>query len=67
MASPTQLRIALKQDGLDLFAEFRALAPPHPADPIQRWSVRRVALTLWVLLLAFLVLSLVVSNWNAFA
>jgi hypothetical protein len=48
-------------------AEFRALAPPHPPIRIQRWSLRRVALTLWVLLIAFLVLSLVVSNWNAFA
>ena len=29
IASPTQLRSALKQDGRDLVAEFRALAPPR--------------------------------------
>ena len=47
--------------------EFRELAPPRPPIRIQRWSVRRVVLTLWVLLLAFLAVGLVVSNWNAFA
>jgi hypothetical protein len=29
--------------------------------------VRRVVLTLWVLLMAFLAVSLIISNWNAFA
>jgi tRNA A-37 threonylcarbamoyl transferase component Bud32 len=67
VASPTQLRSLMKQHGVDLLAEFQALAPPHPPIRIQRWSLRRVALTLWVLLLALLVLALVVSNWNAFA
>ena len=33
VASPTQLRSLMKQSGVDLLAEFRALAPPHPADP----------------------------------
>ena len=33
VASPTQLRSLMKQQGVDLLAEFRALAPPHPADP----------------------------------
>jgi tRNA A-37 threonylcarbamoyl transferase component Bud32 len=67
VASPTQLRSLMKQHGVDLLAEFRELAPPHPTIRIQRWSVRRVVLTLWVLLLAFLTVSLVISNWNAFA
>jgi tRNA A-37 threonylcarbamoyl transferase component Bud32 len=67
VASPTQLRSLMKQQGVDLLAEFQALAPPHPPIRIQRWSVRRVVLTLWVLLIALFVLSLVVSNWNAFA
>jgi hypothetical protein len=66
VASPTQLRSLMKQSGVDLLAEFRTLAPPHPPIRIQRWSVRRVGLTLWVLFLGFLVLGLVVSNWNAF-
>jgi tRNA A-37 threonylcarbamoyl transferase component Bud32 len=45
VASPTQLRAALKQDGRDLIGEFRALAPPREPIAIQRWSFRRVALT----------------------
>jgi serine/threonine-protein kinase RIO1 len=67
VASPTQLRSLMKQHGVDLLAEFQSLAPPHPPIRIQRWSVRRVVLTLWVLVLGLLVLGLVVSNWNAFA
>jgi len=44
IASPTQLRSALKQDGRDLVAEFRALAPARTRISLQRWSVRRVLL-----------------------
>ena len=32
VASPTQLRTVMKQDGRDLLAQFRALAPPQPTD-----------------------------------
>ena len=32
VASPTQLRSAMKQDGRDLMAQFRALAPAAPPD-----------------------------------
>ena len=49
VASPTQLRAAMKQDGRDLLASFRALAPERRPVAIQRWSVRRVALALAVL------------------
>ncbi len=66
VASPTQLRSLMKQHGVDLLTAFRELAPPHPPIRIQRWSVRRVVLTLWVLFLAFIALGLVASNWNAF-
>ena len=67
VASPTQLRSMMKDAGRDLLSEFRALAPARPPVRIQRWSIRRVALTLWVLLLAFLALGLIASNWTAFA
>jgi tRNA A-37 threonylcarbamoyl transferase component Bud32 len=67
VASPTQLRNDLKRDGRDLLAEFRRLAPAREEVSIQRWSVRRVLLTLGVALVAFLAFGLVVSNWNAFA
>ncbi len=55
VASPTQLRTVMKQDGRDLLAQFRRLAPDRRPIPIQRWSVRRVALA------AGLVVSLVVA------
>ncbi len=48
IASPTQLRMAMKRDPRDLLAEFRALAPPRRPVVLQRWSVRRVALALAV-------------------
>ena len=67
VASPTQVRTMMKRDGRDLLAGFRGLAPHHDPIRIQRWSLRRVGLTLWVAFLAFLVLSLIVENWAAFA
>ena len=44
VASPTQLRTIMKQDGGTSLAQFRRLAPDRRPIPIQRWSVRRVAL-----------------------
>ena len=55
VASPTQLRQQMKQDGRDLLEEFRSMAPSRRPIAVQRWSVRRVALivaSLLVLLLA---------------
>jgi len=66
VASPTQLRNNLKQDGRDLLAEFRRTAPEREQVSIQRWSLRRVLLTLGVGIVGFLAVGLVVSNWNAF-
>jgi len=45
VASPTQLRAFMKRDPRDLLSEFRALAPARPPIVLQRWSIRRVALT----------------------
>jgi tRNA A-37 threonylcarbamoyl transferase component Bud32 len=67
VASPTQLRSMMKQDGRDLLAEFRALAPPRDPIPIQRWSVRRVILTVSVVFAAFLAVSILAQNWAVFA
>jgi tRNA A-37 threonylcarbamoyl transferase component Bud32 len=66
VASPTQLRSEMKKDGRDLVSEFQALAPEREPITIQRWSVRRVALTAWVLLLSLFTLLLIVTNWSAF-
>ena len=66
VASPTQLRNSLKRDGRDLLTEFRRMAPEREQVSIQRWSLRRVLLTVAVAFAAFLAVGLVVSNWNAF-
>ena len=51
VASPSQLRAVMKQDGRDLVARFRALAPPREPIPLQRWGVRRVVLAAGLALL----------------
>ena len=67
VASPTQLRSHLKQDGRNLLERFRELAPRREPVAIQRWSVRRVVLTISVLFALFLVVSFTISNWTVFA
>ena len=67
VASPTQLRSMMKEDGRDLMVEFQELAPQRPPIKIQRWSVRRVLLTLGVTFAALFALMLIVSNWAVFA
>jgi tRNA A-37 threonylcarbamoyl transferase component Bud32 len=42
---PTGLRTALHTDGRRLLDRFRELAPDRPRVSIQRWGVRRLALT----------------------
>jgi tRNA A-37 threonylcarbamoyl transferase component Bud32/uncharacterized membrane protein len=67
VASPTQLRSVLKQDGRDLVAGFRALAPARRPVAIQHWSLRRVGLSLLVLALAVLAVLVVMHNWAVVA
>jgi serine/threonine protein kinase len=58
---PSQSRGMLKaraKDGQDVLAEFRALVPKRPPISIQRWSFRRVAVALSVLLVLLFGLSL---------
>lgn len=45
LAIPTELQRHLKEDGRDLVGAFEALAPAYPRVSIQRWSLRRLALT----------------------
>jgi tRNA A-37 threonylcarbamoyl transferase component Bud32/membrane-associated phospholipid phosphatase len=63
VASPTQLRAVMKQDGRDLLAQFRRLAPERRPIGIQRWGLRRfglalVALTLLTVALLFVAATL---------
>ena len=54
VASPTQLRSALKADGRDLIGEFRRLAPDRRRISLQRWSLARVALSVGVVVVLVL-------------
>jgi membrane-associated phospholipid phosphatase/tRNA A-37 threonylcarbamoyl transferase component Bud32 len=67
VASPTQLRNELKRDGRDLLEQFRSFVPEREPISIQRWSVRRVLLTLAVAMAAFLAAGMILSNWTAFS
>jgi membrane-associated phospholipid phosphatase/tRNA A-37 threonylcarbamoyl transferase component Bud32 len=67
VASPTQLRTELKSDGRDLLQRFRELSPARAPVAIQRWSLRRVLLTLGVALGALFALLLLANNWAVFA
>ena len=59
---PAQLRSLLRADRRDLLGTFRALAPPTPPVAIQRWSMRRAALTFGVLAGTAIALALLVAN-----
>jgi tRNA A-37 threonylcarbamoyl transferase component Bud32 len=63
IASPSQLRSALKSDGRDLLARFRELAPARRPISLQRWSFRRIALALAILLGSVFV---VMQTWQIF-
>ena len=59
---PSQSRSMLRKDKRDLVTRFRELAPPHPRIAIQRWSVRRVALSAGVLFTFLLVVVMTLGN-----
>ena len=52
IASPTQLRLAIKRDGRGLVQRFRSLAPERRPISLQRWSVKRLALAASIVLAA---------------
>jgi tRNA A-37 threonylcarbamoyl transferase component Bud32/membrane-associated phospholipid phosphatase len=62
---PSQSRALLKKDrkaGRDILARFRELAPQRPPIAIQRWSVRRIGVTLIVAIGFVVALALVIDN-----
>ena len=59
IASPSQLRAVMKQDGRDLVAEFRSMAPARRPIPLQRWGVRRFALAAALIIGTVLVLEVI--------
>jgi hypothetical protein len=67
ITAPSQLRAEIRKDGRDLVGAFRALAPARAPVRIQRWSLRRLAVTAGVLLGAAIAVSLVWANLGAIA
>jgi tRNA A-37 threonylcarbamoyl transferase component Bud32 len=61
---PSALRNDVKRDGRELMEQFRELAPARKPVAIQRWSLRRVGLTLWVLAVTLALISIFVDNLN---
>jgi tRNA A-37 threonylcarbamoyl transferase component Bud32 len=64
---PSQLRAEIRKDGRDLVGAFRALAPARAPIRIQRWTLRRLAVTAAVLLGAALAVSLLWANLTTVA
>lgn len=59
---PSQLRADVRQDGRELVERFRSLAPERSPVAIQRWTVRRLALTLWVAFVAAALAAVFLGN-----
>jgi tRNA A-37 threonylcarbamoyl transferase component Bud32 len=59
---PRELRERLKEDDRDLLGRFRELAPSAKPIAIQRWSFRRVALTVRTSVVVLALGALVVAN-----
>ena len=56
----------MREQGVDLVARFRALAPEREPIHIQRWSARRVVLTAATMWAASVTAALVWSNLHTF-
>jgi tRNA A-37 threonylcarbamoyl transferase component Bud32 len=59
---PGQLKEELTSDGRDLVAEFKALAPARPAVPVQRWTLRRIGLAVFLVVVLATILVLGIGN-----
>jgi serine/threonine protein kinase len=63
---PSQLRHMMREQGRDLHAEFLRLLPERPAPiAVQHWSVRRIGLTIGVLLAALFAVWLVIGYFRS--
>jgi tRNA A-37 threonylcarbamoyl transferase component Bud32 len=59
---PRGLRESLKEDGRHLLERFRELVPEHEPIRVQRWSIRRVAVTVRTAAVAAALAALVLVN-----
>lgn len=63
--SRSSLALVKKAQGLDIVERFRELAPPRERISLQRWTWRRLGLTVGAVLLAMFLVSLVIDNFQA--
>lgn len=59
---PAQLRADLRADGRNLIGRFRQLAPDRRPVAIQRWTLRRLGLAVWVGFVTIALTALFVGN-----
>jgi tRNA A-37 threonylcarbamoyl transferase component Bud32 len=59
---PSQLRGDVRRDGRELLERFRQLAPHREPVAIQRWSWRRIGLTVWVALVVAALVAIFIGN-----
>ena len=64
-ATRPSLHRMMRADGRDLMARFRQLAPPHPRIRVQRWSARRIGLTVAVAIGALLSVLALLDSFRA--
>ena len=62
MAVPTELSARLKADTRPILSTFVDLAPAHPPVSIQRWSLRRIALTAGAVLGGLVLLAMAIDS-----
>jgi tRNA A-37 threonylcarbamoyl transferase component Bud32 len=62
---PSALRADVRRDGRQLLDRFRELAPQHAPVSIQRWSLRRLALSVWVTFVVLFLAAVFVGNLAA--
>jgi len=59
---PSQLKSDVRRDGRELLVRFRELAPGREPVAIQRWTLRRIGLTVWVGLILAALVSIFVNS-----
>ena len=59
---PSALRADVRRDGRQLLQRFRVLAPDRTPVAIQRWSLRRIGLMLWVVVVALGLIGIFVDS-----
>ena len=62
---PSALRADVRRDGRELLDRFRELAPQHSPVSIQRWSLRRLALSVWVTFVVLFLAAVFLGNLAA--